>query len=226
MGEGGLREDRPTPGLTARDFETHCAADVEVLRPFATVEMHPAGATLFRQDHAPRAMFIVERGEVELAYQTPFDRLVVELLGPGSTLGALAALLEVPYPYTATARAETRLLRFSLETMQALVDRHPDICFRWLRLIALRLERAHRRLVELGGKSAVERAARYLVNEADGRGASQLRLTQADLAALIGVSRQTVSQALRALARQGLIEQGRGVVRIRDLDGLRARIPR
>lgn len=53
-----------------------------------------------------------------------------------------------------------------------------------------------------------------------------LRITQQELAYLVGLSRQRVNQAVSALQAQGLIRVEYGGVRVLDLDGLRTYTPK
>ena len=178
--------------LRREDFSNLPEDDVEALRRFAVREDHAQGVELFRQGEAPEAIFIVEQGEVELLYITRTERLIVQVIGPGSSVGELPVMLGTPYAYTAVTRLPTTTLRFPLETLQTLIDVHPHICFRWLRLVSRRLERANRRLVELAGKSAFEQVAHFLVHELEERDTSTIEMTQADLARSLGLSRQSV----------------------------------
>lgn len=212
--------------MTREDFEALPEDDVEALRRFAVREDHPAGATLFRQCDRPEAIFIIERGEVELVYETQFERLIVQIVRAGSSIGDLPVLLETPYAYTAVTRSPTTTLRFSLETIRTLVELYPEICFRWLRLVSRRLDRAHRRLVELAGKSAFEQLVHFLLHEAEERSSLEIELTQADLASTLALSRQTVSRVLGDLERRGMIERARGQIVIRDQQRLRNHLPR
>jgi CRP/FNR family cyclic AMP-dependent transcriptional regulator len=51
-----------------------------------------------------------------------------------------------------------------------------------------------------------------------------LRITQQELAYLVGLSRQRVNEALTALAEQGVIRVEYGGLRVLDLQALRSRI--
>lgn len=53
---------------------------------------------------------------------------------------------------------------------------------------------------------------------------TQLRITQQELAYLVGLSRQRVNEALRSLQASGLIRIEYGGVRVLDLEGLRRRM--
>jgi CRP/FNR family transcriptional regulator len=211
--------------MTSEDFEALPADDVEALRRFGVRESLPAGARLFRQGDRPAAIFIVEEGEVELAYETRFERLIVMIVRAGSSLGDLPVMLDTPYAYTAVTRTPTSALRFSSETIETLIDLHPQICFRWLRLISTRLERAQRRLVELAGKTAFEQVVHFLLHEVDQRSSATVQLTQADVAAALGIGRQTVSRVLGQLERQGIVKRARGRIVILSVARLRDHIP-
>lgn len=211
---------------TPEDFEALPEDDVDALRPFAARQEHAAGAALFRQGERPQAIFIIEQGEVELVYATRFERLIVQILRAGSSLGDLAVLLGTPYPYTAVARARTTTLSVGVDTVAKLIETHPEICFRWLRLVARRLERAYRRLVEMAGKSAFEQVVHFLVDEVEERKSLSIELTQKDVAGTLALSRQTVSRVLGELEQQGLIERRRREIRILDPERLRSRLPR
>lgn len=211
--------------LRREDFESLPDDDVEALRRFAVRDEFRAGARLFRQGEQPKAIFIVEDGEVELAYETKSERLIVQVIGPGSSVGELPVMLETPYAYTAVTRRPTTALRFSQDTLETLIEIYPHICFRWLRMVSRRLERAQRRLVELAGKSAFEQLAHFLVHEMQDRHSRTIEITQADLAATLGIARQSVSRALGELSRLGVVACHRGRIEILDRDKLINHLP-
>jgi CRP-like cAMP-binding protein len=94
-----------------------------------------------------------------------------------------------------------------------------------LRLVSGRLERAQRRLVELAGKTAFEQVVHFLLHETDERESSTVELTQTEVAATLGIGRQTVSRVLGQLERQGIVERRRGRVEILSVGKLRDHVP-
>lgn len=208
------------------DFDNLPKDDVEALRRFAVREEHAQGAELFRQGDAPEAIFIVEQGEVELLYLTRTERLIVQVIGAGSSVGELPVMLETPYAYTAVTRVPTTTLRFDLKTLQTLIAIQPHICFRWLRLVSRRLDRAQRRLVELAGKSAFEQVAHFLLHEVKERQTLTIEMTQADMARSLGLARQSVSRALGELADLGILARHRGRIEILNEQELINHLPR
>jgi CRP/FNR family transcriptional regulator len=212
--------------MTQADFEGLPGDDVEALRRFATRRTYAPGTTLFRQGDPPRELLIIERGELELVYETRSERLVVQLLYAGSSVDHLAILLDIPYPYSAVTLSDATLLRIRLDTIGTLEELFPEIAFRWLRLLAHALDRAHQRVLEMAGKSALEQVSRLLLHDLAERNEPTLELTQEELAATLALSRQTVSRAFRDLASEGAIKPERRSIRLLDLEKLQAHAPR
>ena len=220
--------DPPLPDWIRRtvgpdDFDDRDGDDVRVLRPFGVAEEHPAKTILFREGDPAFALYIIEEGEVELFFARRGERRIMQVVGPGSSIGDLPVMLGLPeYACGAATRANTRLLRFSIETIRALVEVNPQICFRFLRLVSRRLERAERRMLELSGRSAFEQIVQYLVREAHEQQSEAVTVTQRDIGASLALCRQTVSRVLGELEHLGLIARGRGQLRILDPDRLAA----
>ena len=212
--------------LTQKDFDALPGDDIEALRRFATCRTHPPGTTLFRQGGRPRELLMIQRGEVELVYETQSERLVVQLLYAGSSVDHLAILLDSPYAYSAITMTEATLLHLRLDTVRTLEELFPEIGLRWLRLLAHTLDRSHQRILELAGRSALEQVSQLLLHEAAEREEPTLQLTQEELAAMLALSRQTVSRAFHHLAREGAISPGRRRVRVLDFEKLREHVPR
>ncbi|MGH9176977.1 MAG: helix-turn-helix domain-containing protein [Acidimicrobiales bacterium] len=91
--------------------------------------------------------------------------------------------------------------------------RVPAVAGCWLSSIASRLARSHMRIVELLGRPLSTQVAALLLDEAvDG----EVRFPQRTLAAMLVVHRQALNRALRALADDGAVELGYGVISRRD----------
>jgi len=211
--------------MARADFERLPEDDLGALRPFATRRTYSAGTTLFHQGDRPRALLVLEQGEVELVYRTSSERLVVQILYAGSSVDHLAILRDTPYPYSAVTLSEVTVLRVRLDTLRTLEQLFPEIAFRWVRLLAHALDRAHQRLLEMAGRSALEQVSHLLLHEAAERDEPVVELTQEELAATLALSRQTVSGALQVLAQEHVIKQERRRIRVLDLEKLRARLP-
>ncbi len=212
--------------MTQEDFDGLPEDDVTALRQFGIRRTYGRGEKLFSEGERPRWLMIIERGEVELVHEMRVERPVVQILYAGASVDQLAILLGSRYRYSAVALDDATVLRLRLDTVRALEELFPEIAFRWLRLLAHTLERAHQRLVEMSGKSALERVCQVLLDESAERKEPTVALTQAELAATLALSRQTVSRAFHELAREGAIKPGRRRVSLLDSEKLRRHLSR
>jgi CRP/FNR family transcriptional regulator, cyclic AMP receptor protein len=103
-----------------------------------------AGDFIFREGDEARDMVVVLEGEIEVLV----GNLRVEVAGPGSVLGEMA-LIE-PFPRAATARAVTnaKLARVNRDRFEVLIQKSPPFATHVMRIMAERLRRMNRLLVD------------------------------------------------------------------------------
>jgi CRP-like cAMP-binding protein len=180
------------------------------------------GATIFRQGDPADGFYLVVEGSVELRARPPGRRVyrTVEVVRPTCSFGDEA--LFGPGRYLAGARTleSTKLLMLSRPAFDRLTGTHPAIASGVLRCAGACLIQTVRRSAILT-QSPADVALRMLLTElslarsrSDGRPAA-LRITHAQLAGVLHLSRETVSRMLGQLEERGQVELGRGVIRIR-----------
>lgn len=206
-------------------------ATVAELRAKGTVRRLRAGSALFVEGEQSDRVLVLLRGRVKV-FATSVDgrESVLAIRGAGDLLGELSAVDGLPRSASAAALEDAELLTIDGPTFRDALDRLPEVAHHLLRLVVERLRDADRKRAEFGATDAGRRVARRLVElsgrygESDEAGlGGALPLTQDDLAAWTGASREAVSRALGGLRRAGLIETGRRSVRVLDLEGLRRR---
>jgi CRP-like cAMP-binding protein len=212
--------------MTRADFIALPEDDVQALRRFGTSRTYEAGTMLFHQGELPGEFFVVERGELELIYETHFERVVLQIVHAGSSIDHLAITSGVPYSYSALTLTEATVLGLRLDTIAMLEELYPEIAFRWLRLFAHTLDRAHLRLLEMSGRSAREQVTHLLLHESAESDEPTIDLTQHEVAVALALSRQTVSRVLHDLAREHVIRPERHRIRILDREKLRGYLSR
>ncbi|MBV9279834.1 MAG: Crp/Fnr family transcriptional regulator [Chloroflexi bacterium] len=96
----------------------------------------------------------------------------------------------------------------------ALLGEAPDFALAVVHFLARRLQHVTSLLEEVTLYTTRERAARYVLRRAAGEATRPL--VQAEIASLIGTTREGVARALRALEAAGAIELRHGRVLVRD----------
>jgi len=155
---------------------------------------------------------------------------VLSLRGPGELVGEMAVIDDPATPRSATVIAIEPLRGRVLlgADLLAYFESHPLAIVELLRMLAARLRASDRRRVEHGAYTTTRRLAALLVELADTYGRPDrdgLRvdaaLSQAELAGLVGASRESVARGLAVLRQKGYIATGRRTLLVRDLEELR-----
>lgn len=200
------------------DYAPLSRADIDLIRTAGEMVSKYPGTHLFKEGDSPEAAYLIERGDVEVYRGTGSGRRVVARVGPGSVLGDIAMFGDTPYVSSAKAIGPVSAFRFERTRLLPELARHPAVCLRWLVAGLRQLESTQRRVIRLMHKTVFGQVADLLVEEGERR--NEINLSQSTIAALLGVSRQSVNEALGRLRTQGLIETGYRSIRIKDMDKL------
>jgi CRP-like cAMP-binding protein len=219
--------------VTRASFLSGLAPGVEVeLRGLGVRRRFPAGSAVFIEgDTAHEALLLVE-GTVKITV-TALDgkEVILDVLGAGALVGELSAIDGHARSATASALTPVEVLAVPCAAFIELMHRHPPLMYQLLVSVVGRLRGSVRRQLEHGTGDAMGRLCGRLMELADEYGEAgddgciELRLpvSQTDLAAWTGQSREAVVKALRDLRRLGWItSQGRRITVV-SADRLRAR---
>lgn len=196
------------------DYSPLNRRDIELIVRVGEIVSKYPGTHLFKEGDAPVAAYLVERGEVEIYRGNGKKRRSVARVGPGSMLGDIAVFGDTPYISSAQAVGPVRAYRFDRTRLLPELVLHPAVCMRWLVAGLRQLEGTQRRVIELMHKTVLAQVADLLVEESERR--LEVNLAQLTIANLLGVSRQSVNEALAHLRDQGLVETGYRSIRILD----------
>lgn len=196
------------------DYLPLSPADLDALAKAGEfVEKYP-GTHLFKQGEPSRHAFVIERGRVELYRGHRNAGRIVHRVGKGTVLGDIAMFRNEPYQSSAKAIDPTVAFRFDRDKLLPILLQRPVVTLRWLVAGLSQLEATQRRVLGLMHRTVKEQVAEVLLDEADDR--SEVHLSQASLASLLGASRQTVNEALAELTSNGVTETGYRLIRILD----------
>jgi CRP/FNR family transcriptional regulator len=178
-------------------------------------------------------LYVIKRGHVQLTYSDEQGReAVVILLGPGDVFGGVDPG-DTTFAEYCKCLSEACLCRISRSRFLEMLSRYPNLGYALTKFSLLRIRRLQVRLAEMMMRSADERLVLALLDlnaqigrdEPDGRRKLTIPLTHADLAKLIGTSREMVTILLGRLRKAGLVDSEKGWLYINNLDQLRALSP-
>jgi CRP/FNR family transcriptional regulator/CRP/FNR family cyclic AMP-dependent transcriptional regulator len=172
------------------------------------------GDTIFHRDDPGVALYVIISGRVKIHNQTPDGGdLMIAVLAPGDFFGELAVIDGDERSADATTLEPTELLMLTREEMHDIIQRHPKLGLNLLVSLAGRLRRTTDSLRAFSTLDVNGRVAKQLLMLADQHGTPAaegtkiaLRLTQSDLAALVGSSRESVNKVLGYFRKRGWVD--------------------
>lgn len=179
-----------------------------------TLRRFAAGEFLLREGDRPRGMFGIVEGRTRHVVAVGEDReVLMHVGGPGLWTGEYAMLSGGRCVGSVIATEPTRALHLGARQWQALVDDDPRCLVHFGALMAERFATAYRAYADAQALSRDERILSRLrlvarVERDHGAPTPRIRMSQADLASMVGVSRQTLNAALATLRRRGLVRVG------------------
>ncbi|MFZ5876537.1 MAG: Crp/Fnr family transcriptional regulator [Nitrospirota bacterium] len=209
-------------GIPPEDLRRDC--------PTARIVAIRHRGTIYRQGEPGQTVFCVLDGQVTIARVT-YDgaTLTTAALGAGDFFGpALSGAIAAED--TARAKGAVSIWRAPIDEFRRLWLHHPAVAWEFVSLLALRQRRMERRLESFAFKRVEARLAEIFWELSGGfatrceHGFGQhLRLTQQELADLVGASRPVVSTILNKLRDKGVLGYNREYVcvrRIEDIENL------
>ncbi len=188
------------------------------------------GETVFHLGDPGDALFIVMAGSIKITLPADTgDEAILATLRPGDFFGELALLDGAPRSATAVAIEPTETYILARERFRELIATEPIMREALLGTLAAEVRRLTHHVEELHFLDTTGRLASRLARLAAEPGASRLPdgsirlagpLTQGDLAAMIGCTRQSVNKLLGMFTDDGLIRLEKDRIVVIDLDGL------
>ena len=206
-------------GIAPQDLSRDC--------PSARIVPIRHRGTIYRQGDPAKTLYCVLEGQVTIARDSAEGAvLTTAVLGAGDFFGAaLSGAAETED--TARARGAVSLWRAPIDEFRRLLLQHPAVSWEFVALQARRQRQMERRLEGFAFKRVEARLAETFRELSGGfamrceHGFGQhLRLSQQELADLVGASRPVVSTILNRLRDRGVLGYNREYVCVRRIEDI------
>jgi CRP/FNR family transcriptional regulator/CRP/FNR family cyclic AMP-dependent transcriptional regulator len=190
-----------------------------------------AGEILFHEGDAGHTLYLLQSGHVKILRVAPDGKeTILHLAAPGEWLGELALLDGLPRSATAEALEAVETVAVSREGFLAMLDRCPHLAVTVARRLAETVRRLNEQvqdvvLLDLPGRVAkklLELAEQYGVPTPEGV-RIEVRLTQQELAQMVGAGRGRVNECLSSFQKRGLLTVERERITLHRPRALRER---
>lgn len=216
-GAPGQDEIAPPPSWRNDLLRDLPEADQRAVAAFATEVTLQPEQVLYLAGRELDHVTLVEEGLVSL--HVPFvdgPRPTTVLVGPETVIGLGAVITGQPAHESACVVVGGRGLKLSRTALASLMTTRPAVALNVARVLARQAEGLQIELACRSHHTVEQRLARALLEVSRKLAAEQLRVTQEDLAATLGVQRTTVSTVAARFKRRKILTYLRSAIRIID----------
>lgn len=205
----------------------------EALARSARVARYPRRTAIFHEGDEPTALYGVISGAVKVYRDLPNGRQrILEVIEPGRAFAVVPALDGNPLPASAMTLPDSELAVFPRRVLMAHLKSSPQAMLAAVEDLCASSRHLQERLwSELSYRSVPQRTAGLLLRLAEewghvgpgGRITLELPLTRTEMAESLGAPRESISRALSALVKRGIISLEGDRLTILEPDLLRRR---
>ncbi|HHB90151.1 MAG TPA: Crp/Fnr family transcriptional regulator [Anaerolineae bacterium] len=220
--------NRPTTHLLIKAFGHLSPLTLAQLQEIFFERRYRAGEAIFLQGDAAKSIYVVVEGRVKIDRVTPDgNHCILCMRGQNETFCPVPLLDQGRQLGTAWALTDVTLLSADINEFRRVAAECPQLLAVVQHGCLLEVRRLLGRMEMYAFRSVRERVASMLLEESRRRGfmdkpANELRMTQQDLAGLVGASRESVSRTLSKMEQEGILQTKRGRIIILDREKLRA----
>jgi len=171
------------------------------------------GEWVFVLGDPAESIYFLQKGRMKITALSPDGHEVLhEIMGPGEIFGHTSSMLGIPRTTSAQTLEDSLLCEISRKDFESLLTLHPELSLQLLKSVGRRLKKAEAQLVNFICHDVSQRVRDALIELVDKESivaperAVEIRITQQDLANLVGASRQKTWQALKGLEDSGVLK--------------------
>lgn len=197
---------------------------LEQVNTVAHTREYQAGATIFIEGADCSGFHVVTEGLVRIYRISPEGRMhTLSLLRPIASFNEVAAVDGGNNPYNAVAVTRATIVQLSHQCLMELLSNDRDLLKSYVQALAHVSRDYIERLEDMTFRTIPSRLAKLFLHEntyAEHISDAPTRLTQEEIASILGTSREVVGRALRGLLNTGLLRKEGRQVFIADRPGL------
>ena len=173
-------------------------------------------------------VYILKHGRVKLSVLSETGKEIgIDIIQSGEIFGEFALVDESQRSNMTQAMDDVLMWVFSKHDFTKLLTSLPMLALSYIKLVGDRRRRMEKKLSDITSKPVSGRICELLHELSTGSAEFEsaaidyiVPLTHQDVASLIGAARQTTTTVLNDLERRGIIELGRGWIRVKRLKDL------
>lgn len=213
-------------------FSSFSEEDLQDLSRLIRRKSLSKGEALFRRGDEGTALYVVSQGRIKVSLSRRLDKVALAILGQGEFVGEMALLDGQTRSADVVALEASQLYVLNRKDFLSFLINNANAVRAILFSLSMRLRKTNDLLGEMCFLNISARLAKKLVELAEAQAADEknpseytLKISQQELAELLGVSRESINKELKSLRAGKILSTSRNSIRIIDLDLLKKHIP-
>jgi len=176
---------------------------------------------VFWDGDVPEWFYIIAEGKVKVLKHSSSGReFIIAFFGPGEMFGEVAVFENKPYPASAQAVTDTKVIGVKKDDFLSFLANRPQVALKIISVLGGRLRDAQSRLRDFAGERVEQRLASVLLMLSTKLGLT-IPFTRQEIADMTGTTIETAIRTMSNLRERKIIRSGRGKVIILDKEKLR-----
>jgi len=206
--------------------------EIQVLSSATKRRTFRAGEVIFHRDDPGQVLYMIKEGKVKICNISPDGQEVsLAVLGKGEYFGEFALLDGLPRSADAVALEKVESYTLQRSDFHNIILKNPKIAILVLEALSKRLRNTDQMVEDLIFLDVYGRVAKKLLELADAHGVKtdegvriDVRLTQQELASMVGASRESVNKVLGYFTDKNFISTDKHRITIHHIADLKRRI--
>ncbi len=186
--------------------------DREAVEPLCRMARFDRGEVIFREGDPAERIWFLATGRVKIVKAAGDRDIIIEILGDGEPVGAVAVYERRPFPATAIAMEPSELVSIPEREFFQLLASRPELTRRLLAGLTMRLMSVNKRIADMTG-SVEARASRLFLTLADRLGTADaeggvfipLAMSRQEIADLLGTTLETAIRLMSRWQKEGVV---------------------
>jgi len=183
--------------------------ELEAVRALATEKNYPKNAVVLTEGEMGDSLYMIQSGKVKVFIGDENGReIILKILAPGAFFGEMSMIDKQPRSASVRTIEASTFLVLTHNAFERSLEQVPRIANLVMRCLAERVREADRKIGTLALMDVYGRVASTLLELAvynDGKLMVGEKLSQQDLANMVGASREMVNRILKDLSDRGFI---------------------
>ncbi|MGH8582988.1 MAG: Crp/Fnr family transcriptional regulator [Gammaproteobacteria bacterium] len=184
--------------------------DIDVLSKAGTLKSFPRNTLLISEGDPSNELYIIVAGKVRVyASEADGKEVTLSLEGPGQYFGELGLIDDAPRSASVVTTEPSKLVVLTKNDFQRCLGEHPAIALKLLHFLVQQVRTLTERLKNIALLDVYGRISRTFMSmacEREGHWVIEQRLTQQEVANLVGCAREMVARVMKDLVTGGYIE--------------------